>query len=154
MTGKIIRLGFDKKNLFGWEPEKSVRTIDYLIYRQEQGDVLPFVDVLKIDDETFLLDFNQKHRDGRGKGGHNRSISQCISNNFVECNLRGTLSRFMFEGMIKRYSLVNIKDIMINDDDVVPYGESFKSRREEDVNYRKEYPYDKRTSSLIYRIGR
>ncbi len=154
MMSKRITLGLSEKNLFGWEPEKSVRTVDYLIYRQEQGDVLPLIDVLKIDDETFLLDFNQKHMDGHGKGGHNRSMSQGISNNLVECNLRGTLSRSMFECMAKRYSLINIKDIILGDDDVVPCGESFKSRRKNDVNYRKEYPYNKRTPSLIYRIGR
>ena len=145
---KEFSLDLNKINLFGWEDKKSERVIDYLVYRIGQNDELPLVDVLKVNETTYILDYIEKHSQNCAKGGHHRTLAYYITNRKLRCRhkqgLRGRMSEKLFNFLSDKW--INIKDIAIVGEDDVSYMGTLDAKSRIDINYQKEYPYNLRVS--------
>ena len=136
--GDIIFLDLDKVNLFGWEKYKSDKVVFYVAERALLGDDFPPVPVVKIDKETYQLDFSSRRiydseilgeiliRDG----GHKRAVGHYLAGLPLKCSIRAIgINRFRFSNN------VNIRDVVLADDDSdIANLNSFK---EKDPNYGK-----------------
>ena len=115
-----VSLDLAKIDLFGWEPRKSDLIVKEIVRLLESGFRFPKVKILKINETAYSLDDrpNTYSRSGNPPGGHHRAIAHFKANKPLECLIVGEREELFSDA-------INIRDIKIEKDELMPPGERF-----------------------------
>ena len=114
LDGQLMYLDLNKVTVYGWERKKSDLVIDSLVKAIENGEDLPATRVRQINKKSYELISHD--------GGHNRTVACYITNTPLKVILTPEDEVMKYgRGWVgwdyKKYPRINIKDIIIKDDE-------------------------------------